>query len=123
MINNAKFNLVSITKAVGAIGGFAFMVTTMAASADPIAIRIKPTNSYEPKTQQVKVGDTVEWVNEGGTHTVTPNDNQPEPFQGSPVLAAGQKYSVVISGSPRTINYHCRIHGLMMSGALVVAAP
>jgi len=91
------------------------------AAAETITITMKSgPNRYEPKSQPVKIGDTVEWVNEAGQHTATPDAGQPEPFQASPTLNSGQKYSVVISGSPRTIKYHCAIHGPAMSGELVI---
>jgi plastocyanin len=91
--------------------------------ADTITIHMKPPMAYDPPTQNVKAGDTVEWVDDGGRHSATPDSNQPDPFQASPVLSPGQTYSVTVSGAPRTIKYHCQIHGAAMAGTLVVVAP
>ena len=100
----------------------AFGVGLAPASADTVTIHMKtgPVR-FEPKSQNIKVGDTIEWVNDAGTHTATPDPGQPDPFQGSPILAKGEKYSVVITGSPRTIKYHCDIHGAAMTGDIVVS--
>ena len=91
------------------------------AVADTVTIELKSgPNRYEPKSQTVKVGDTVVWVNKGGTHTVTPDDGQSDPFPGSMTLNPGDTHQTVISGSPRTIKYHCEIHGPSMDGEIVV---
>jgi len=90
------------------------------AAAETVTIHLTAANRYDPASQNIKAGDTVVWMNDAGTHTVTPNANQPDPFPGSQRLDPGQSYTVVISGDPRTIKYHCQIHGLAMSGTIVV---
>src|SRR5258708_5390755 len=88
---------------------FIFTAMQTPAAADTFTIHLKTQpNRYDPVTLNVKVGDTVIWVVDGGQHTVTPDANQPDPFPGSQTLSPGQSYSVVISGSPRTIKYHCQ---------------
>jgi plastocyanin len=87
-------------------------------------IHLKAPHSYDPASQQVKVGDTVLWVNDGGTHTVTPSAPDPD-LPGSGTLNPGDKYPqnapITIHGPPRTIKYYCKIHGAqLMSGELVV---
>jgi plastocyanin len=129
-LRRRKENIMSTTsifrKAVGTatragcLSVLALVFILAPAAAEPIYMKSGP-NRYEPKTKTVKVGDTVEWVNEAGSHTVTPDDGQPDPFKGSQTLSPGQKYSIVISGTPRTIKYHCEVHGPSMSGEIVVA--
>jgi plastocyanin len=92
-----------------------------ATAAEKLTIHMKTNNKFDPASQRVKAGDTVEWVNDGVKHTATPNAGQPDPFKGSPELKkVGEKYSVVITGAPRTIKYHCEVHGAAMSGEIVV---
>jgi plastocyanin len=94
------------------------------AAGETVIISIKQgPNRFEPMSQAVKVGDTVKWVSEGGTHTVTPDDGQTDPFQGSSTLTgANATYSLpeMIKGPPRTIKYHCNIHPTQMKGELVI---
>ena len=97
------------------------LVVAPVAAPDPVTISINPNNTFGAPSRPIKVGDTVVWENKGGTHSVIPNPGQPDPFMPSPVLSAvGAKHSIVISGAPRTIKYHCGIHGAGMSGELVI---
>jgi plastocyanin len=106
----------------GSLLAFAFAVALAPAAAETVTIKIKSgPNRFEPKTATIKPGDTVMWMDEAGHHTATPDDNQPDPFKGSPEMDPPNTYTVVIYGSPRTIKYHCEIHGPMMSGEIVVA--
>jgi len=101
----------------------ALFMTLSPAVADTVAIKLKSgPNRYEPNDVTVKVGDTIVWTNESGRHTVTPDDNQPDPFKGSDEFTPPNTYEVVIGGAPRTIKYHCEVHGPMMYGQIVVTA-
>jgi plastocyanin len=80
---------VFLNTAIGAIG---LVAATLPATAASVMIHLKSTNSYEPRSQQVKAGDEVTWMNDGGTHTVTPDDGQTDPFPGSPTLTTGKTY-------------------------------
>jgi hypothetical protein len=76
---------------------FAISGAPASVRADTITIHMKPPMAYDPPAQNVKAGDTVEWVDDGGRHSATPDSNQPDPFQASPVLSPEQTYSVIIS--------------------------
>jgi plastocyanin len=94
------------------------------AMADTITIHMKVGGGpprYEPNSKSVKVGDKVEWVSDSGEHTATPDSGQPDPFLASARLKPTEKHSVTITGSPRTIKYHCEVHGPGMAGELVIA--
>jgi plastocyanin len=93
-----------------------------ARAADSYTIHLKTgPNRYDPSSQFLKAGDSVTWMVDAGTHTVTPNDGEPDPFPPSGTLNQGDSYGpIVISGAPRTIHYHCLVHGLAMSGQIVV---
>ncbi len=73
--------------------------------------------SYSPSTVTVAKGTTVKWTNTDGTdHTVTSNDGSS--FNSNNIAPAGIfTYTANTAG---TFNYHCTIHGLAMSGVLVV---
>ncbi|MFN3916871.1 MAG: T9SS type A sorting domain-containing protein [Flavobacteriales bacterium] len=81
--------------------------------------------SFIPNNLTIQVGDTVVWENTGGTHnvngtTVTYPSN-PESF-GNTVGASGwvYKHKFTIAG---TYQYRCDVHGVNMSGTIVVTAP
>jgi plastocyanin len=97
-----------------------FVTAPQAAETKTIQMKFPPPN-YDPKTVTVKAGDTVEWVNDSAVpHTATPDDGQTDPFQKSNKLGPGEKYSVVIKGNPRTVKYHCEVHGPAMAGEIKV---
>jgi plastocyanin len=107
----------------GGAVALALFITQSSSVADTVTIKLKSApNRYEPRDVTVKVGDTVVWANESGLHTVTPDDNQPDPFKGSDEFSPPKTYEVVIGGAPRTIKYHCEIHGQAMSGQIVITA-
>jgi len=73
--------------------------------------------SYSPASTTVKLGTVVTWTNNDPiTHTVTSNDGT---TFNSGFLTPGSKfsYTTTVAG---TINYHCMVHGLAMSGTLIV---
>jgi LPXTG-motif cell wall-anchored protein len=82
-------------------------------------------NFYTPETVTIKIGEAVTWTNNGqAPHTVTANDNS---FDSSPncpkdineCLHNGETYSHTF-GAVGTFAYHCKVHGLAMSGTVVV---
>lgn len=84
-------------------------------------------NFYSPPTVTVAVGQTVTWTNGGqAPHTVTANDGS---FDSSPncpsdvgsCLQHGDSFSHTFA-SVGTFAYHCKVHGLAMSGTVVVQA-
>jgi plastocyanin len=81
---------------------------------------VKLTNfKFEPKVLTVKAGTTVEWVNEGGRHTIEADNGS---FK-SDVLTQGGKFEHKFV-KPGTYAYHCGFHGEKggkdMSGKIVV---
>jgi plastocyanin len=84
-------------------------------------------NFYSPKTVTVAVGTTVTWVDQGqAPHSVTANDGSFDSSPGCPgtiskCLQNGDTYSHTFS-TAGTIAYHCSVHGLAMSGTVIVQA-
>lgn len=73
--------------------------------------------SYSPSSLTVKVGTVVKWTNTDATpHTVTSDNGT---TFSSPTISAGgtYQYTTVTTG---TFPYHCTIHGITMSGTLIV---
>ena len=73
------------------------------------------SNSFNPSTLTVKVGQKVTWTNNDSyTHTVTSDDGT---FTGGD-LPSGQSFSFTFT-KPGTYAYHCSIH-TFMTGTVVV---
>ena len=74
---------------------------------------------FEPKVLTVAAGTTVEWVNDGGRHTVEADDGS---FK-SDVLQQGGKFEHTFA-KPGKHPYHCEFHGEKggkdMAGTVVV---
>ena len=74
---------------------------------------------FEPKTLTVKAGTTVQWVNEGGRHTVEADDGS---FK-SEILPNGGTFEHTFA-KPGSYPYHCTFHGESggkdMAGKIVV---
>lgn len=76
---------------------------------------------FEPKVLTVTAGTTVEWVNEGGRHTVEADNGS---FK-SDVLTDGKTFEHTFD-KPGTYAYHCSFHGESggkdMAGKIIVRA-
>jgi plastocyanin len=73
---------------------------------------------FSPSSKTVAKGTIVKWTNNDGyPHTVTSNDAVS--FD-SGYIDGGGSYSYTAS-TPGTFDYHCTIHGLAMSGTLIVS--
>ncbi|MEP6713137.1 MAG: plastocyanin/azurin family copper-binding protein [Ferruginibacter sp.] len=73
--------------------------------------------AFAPASLTVTKGAVVKWQNDDGfAHTVTSNDGS---TFGSTTIAGGGSfsYTTTVVG---TFNYHCTIHGIAMSGILIV---
>lgn len=74
---------------------------------------------FEPKALTVAPGATVEWVNEGGRHTIEADDGS---FK-SDVLKQGDRFEHKFDKAG-TFAYHCEFHGEKggkdMAGTIVV---
>lgn len=70
-------------------------------------VTVKLSNfDFNPKEVTIKRGSTVEWVNEGGRHSVVADDGS---FQ-SPTLKTGEKFEHTFSSSG-SYPYYCGFHG------------
>jgi LPXTG-motif cell wall-anchored protein len=85
-------------------------------------------NFYQPKTVTITAGESVLWTYASGdqVHTVTANDGS---FDSSPncpnnvdsCIHPGDSYSHTFN-SAGSFDYHCKVHGFVMSGTVVVEA-
>jgi plastocyanin len=74
--------------------------------------------SFSPASKTVAKGTVVKWTNNDSyAHTVTSNDGKT--FD-SGNIAGGASYSYTAT-TAGTFDYHCTIHGLVMSGTLIVS--
>jgi plastocyanin len=73
--------------------------------------------TFSPATKTVAKGTVVTWTNNDGyAHTVTSNDGT---SFNSGTIDGGKTYSYTASVAG-TFEYHCTIHGIAMSGTLIV---
>jgi plastocyanin len=73
--------------------------------------------TFSPDTKTVAKGAVVTWTNNDGyDHTVTSNDGT---SFNSGTINSGKTYSYTASVAG-TFAYHCTIHGVAMSGTLIV---
>ena len=73
--------------------------------------------TFSPATKTVAKGTVVTWTNKDGyAHTVTSNDGT---TFNSGNIEGGKTYSYTASVAG-TFEYHCLIHGIAMSGTLIV---
>jgi plastocyanin len=73
--------------------------------------------TFSPAVKTVAKGTVVKWKNNDGfAHTVTSNDGT---SFSSGNIAGGATYSYTASVAG-TFDYHCTIHGVAMSGTLIV---
>lgn len=73
--------------------------------------------TFSPATKTVAKGSLVKWQNnDGSAHTATSNDGVTFDT-GNIGGGASASYTANTAG---TFNYHCTIHGLGMSGTLIV---
>lgn len=79
-------------------------------------------NSFSPRTITISVGTTVIWTNAGNNlHTVTSGtpDNAGAVFDSPGVLSPGAQFSFTFNTAGQ-FDYFCRIHGLAMTGTVIV---
>ena len=87
------------------------------------AIVTVDSDFYSPASVTVNVGDTVTWVRKAGFHNVLANDNSfrlgalPDGDLSSNWITA--THTFIRAG---TFTYHCEVHGLNMSGVVIVQA-
>jgi plastocyanin len=96
--------------------------TAAASAARPDRVTVKISNfAFAPKELEIAAGTTVEWVDEGGRHTVEADDGS---FK-SETLVAGGRFEHRFD-QPGTFPYFCGFHGdkggKLMSGVVKVRA-
>ena len=77
--------------------------------------------SYDPKSLEVDIGDTVVWTNSSLTKHTATSDDDGKTFNTGEVKP-DDKSSPVKFDKVGEFKYHCKIHGRSMSGAIVVKA-
>lgn len=79
---------------------------------------LTPSNTFDPASITVKAGSTVTWSNTTGvTHNVTFDQKAGAPASASDFASGTFDATFPTAG---TYPYHCTIHGLSMSGTVVV---
>ena len=74
--------------------------------------------AFNPSTRTVTVGTTVEWVNQDPFAHTTTRSASPETWD-SGTLNAGGRFSRLFN-TAGSFSYICNIHGVAMSGTIVV---
>lgn len=82
-------------------------------------VRLTSDNQFHPAELSVPVGATVVWMNDGGTHTVTSDDD--DFSSGTPRSDTGEVLSHMFS-SAGIFTYFCQPHqSIGMTGSIQVA--
>jgi plastocyanin len=99
---------------------FVLLLTTLA-HAESHTIKMKSL-SYDPKTIEIKAGDSVQWENQAYTeHSATSIEKKDQAFTFDTGLIQPQKKSKnIIFKTPGTYAYHCSVHGPMMNATITV---
>jgi plastocyanin len=76
-------------------------------------VKMKGDNTFDPPEVTAKVGDQVKWVNEGGTHTATADDQTDlKKSFNTGTVKKGQEATFNCNNAG-TIPYHCEYHNGM----------
>ena len=115
-------------KSVATIAGLTVAMVAVFQSAALAAGVSIGDNFYSPRTTTVQAGQTVTWTYSTGSsfHTVTANNGAFDSSPGCPAnpgscMNPGDSYSHTFT-TLGTFGYHCKVHGLAMSGTIVVVA-
>lgn len=106
--------VVSVLVLAGSVGAAVHQVTVRNFEFDPVNVVVAP-------------GDTVQWIWESGSHTVTSGDPPCVPdglYFDEPINSGSPTYSYVVPmGAPSSIPYFCIPHCPLMAGTITVQAP
>ena len=106
------------------------VLAVLALSAAPGSATLHTINqvglTFSPDSINVAVGDTVQWVHSGGTHTVTNGEGAADANAGTifdaPLSAASPLFTHVFGSSGR-VPFFCRPHEIVnMKGVIIVEA-
>ena len=86
-------------------------------SAGVVTVGFGNGNAFSPATVTIHAGESVTWNWVSGFHSVV-SDATPKAFADSPQQGSGQ-YTVTFP-SAGSFPYHCGVHGMMMTGTVVV---
>jgi plastocyanin len=104
---------------------FLILILSAAVSASTFAsthtVQMKSI-SFDPKTLEIKSGDTVQWDNKSFTeHSATSYENEPSGSKFDTGLIEPQKSSAKVQfQNAGTFLYHCKVHGKTMTGKVNV---
>src|SRR5262245_5099270 len=88
--------------------------------AKPITVKVKSL-SFDPKKLEIHTGDSVVWTNESRTtHTAT-SDDDGKTFD-TDEIEPGKSSKPVKFEKVGEFKYHCKVHGMTMSGTVVVTS-
>jgi plastocyanin len=87
-------------------------------TAGVVMVGVGGGNTFAPATVTIQAGQGVTWVWVAGFHSVV-SDSSPKVWADSPGQASGQ-FVVKTFPTAGTYPYHCGVHGVMMSGTVVV---
>jgi len=94
---------------------FGLLLISSQAEAKEIKVQMDGI-SFEPKTITIHPGDSVVWQNISPTdHTATGGAFD------TGIVHSKESARAIVFTKPGTYDYHCKIHGLMMSGTIKVA--
>jgi plastocyanin len=84
----------------------------------PVVVTMKSL-SFEPKKLEIQPGASIVWKNGSRTKHSATSDDDAKTFD-SGLIAPGESSNAVRFATEGEFKYHCKIHGKMMSGTVVV---
>jgi len=110
----------SAFEAGGLLSLLFFLTHAGLAEAKPISVTMKSL-SYDPKTVEIHVGDTVAWTNGSLTKHTATSDDDGKTFN-SGEIKPGETSTPITFDKAGEFKYHCQIHGRAMHGTITVQA-
>ena len=98
-----------------------FVLMSVPALASNHSVQMKSI-SYDPKNIEIKVGDTIQWINKSFTeHSATSFESEKQTSKFDTGLIKPKNNSEKIPfRSAGTYLYHCVVHGRTMAGKITV---
>lgn len=90
------------------------------ADAGPATVTIKSL-MFDPKTLEIRAGDSVVWTNDSRTTHAATSDDDGKTFDTNDI-EPGKSSKAVKFEKEGEFKYHCKVHGKTMSGTVVVKA-
>jgi plastocyanin len=102
--------------AVAALSAFLLYLPSAASATTTAHVNVQDF-SFSPGTQNIGVGDSIEWDWVSGTHTTTSDDGGVS--WNSPINMTTTSFTHMFN-SPGAFSYHCTFHPTQMQGTIVV---